>query len=302
MDLARLRTLRELAVRKTMAAVSEAMLVSPSAVSQQIAQLEAEAGATLVERRGRGVALTPAGERLVIHAEKIIGILEEAKTDIAELKRTVAGQLRLAAFPSVAAILIPHAIKDLEREHPQLRLFFGEREPTEGLAALRAWDVDVALIDDITVSGELMLANVETMPIIEDVLCAMLPADHPLARQETVSVADLRHERWAMDTVSNAYTRLIVEQCRAAGFEPDINGDCDNFEIVRALVEAGCSVSIMPGLRLRRTDGSIVGKKILPEIRRHIFAAYRQGEIRNPAIAACVRQLQIHARRIGNAA
>lgn len=105
MDLTRLRTLRELSVRGTMAAVAEALGISPSAVSQQIALLEAELGIALVERRGRGVHLTPAGARLVLHAETVIGVIEEARTDIAELKRTVAGELRVSAFPSVAAAL-----------------------------------------------------------------------------------------------------------------------------------------------------------------------------------------------------
>ena len=102
MDLGRLRTLRELAVRQTMAAVAQALLVSPSAVSQQIALLEEETGSQLVERRGRGVRLTAAGQKLLVHAERIITEIEAAKTELAELKKVVSGEIRLAAFPSVA--------------------------------------------------------------------------------------------------------------------------------------------------------------------------------------------------------
>nr|WP_246727635.1 LysR family transcriptional regulator [Rhizobium laguerreae] len=101
MDFFRLRTLRELSRRETMAAVADALGISSSAVSQQIAQLEDEVGIPLVERRGRGVTLTPAGQRLVVHADRIFGIVEEAKTDIAELQNIVAGDLRIAAQPSV---------------------------------------------------------------------------------------------------------------------------------------------------------------------------------------------------------
>src|ERR1700741_2116263 len=147
MELGRLRTLRELSIRKTMAGVAEALLISPSAVSQQLAQLEGEVGVQLVERRGRGVRLTPAGVQLAAHAEQVIRILEGAKAEIAELKRVVAGELRVAAFPSVAAALIPQTISTLETDHPQLSILFEELEPAEGLAALRAWQTDAAIID-----------------------------------------------------------------------------------------------------------------------------------------------------------
>ena len=112
MDLARLRALRELSIRKTMAAVAEALYVSPSAVSQQIALLEQEVGIALIERRGRGVELTPAGKQLVERAERILIELESARADIAELKKVIAGELRVAAFPSVASAVVAGAIHD----------------------------------------------------------------------------------------------------------------------------------------------------------------------------------------------
>lgn len=170
MDVARLRTLRELAMRQTMAAVAEALRVSPSAVSQQIAQLEAEAGLRLIERRGRRVRLTQAGQRLVAHAERIIAALEDAKTDLAELKQAVAGELRVAAFSSVAAALIPQVMKALERRHAQLTIVLEEMEPVDSLAALRAWQTDVALVDDLTVPPNTAGPNIERVPILEDLL------------------------------------------------------------------------------------------------------------------------------------
>src|SRR5579872_2087544 len=114
MDIARLRTLRELSIRHTMAAVADAMLVSPSAVSQQVAQLELEVGLQLIERRGRGVRLTLAGNRLAAHAERVIAALEHARAELAELKGVIAGELRIAAFPSVAATLIPPTMRELQ--------------------------------------------------------------------------------------------------------------------------------------------------------------------------------------------
>ncbi|MFC5421513.1 LysR substrate-binding domain-containing protein [Bosea eneae] len=292
MDLGRLRTLRELSLRKTMASVAEALLISPSAVSQQIALLEDEAGVELVERRGRGVRLTPAGLRLVEHAGRVIGILEEAKTDLAELKKTVAGELRVAAFPSVAASLIPPTIRALSQRFPDLVAMFEESEPVDSLAALRAWQTDVAIIDDLTTSAGLAEAQVETLHLFDDRLQVLLPPDHRLADQAHISLQELATERWALDTTSATYSDVIVAACQEAGFEPIINGRCHSFEVVRAMVEAGCSVSINPGLRGRDYIGTLLLKEIRPTITRRIFVAFRSGELRNPAVAGFVEGLR----------
>lgn len=298
MDLSRLRALRELSLRRTMAAVAEALHISPSAVSQQISQLEEETGLSLVERRGRGVKLTPAGDMLVAHAESILTVLQNARTDLAELKRDVAGDLRLAAFSSAAAVLGAVSIKSLEKTHTRLRITLEEIEPNDALTALRAWESDVALIDDLTVLSEQIKENIEIAPIARDMLYVTLPAEHRLARRTTIHITDLRSERWALDTASSTYTDVIVRMCRAAGFEPEINGMCSSFEALIAMIEAGCSISILPGMRIRRTrqeDRKIVFRKLIPETQRKIFVAYRRGELRSPKISALVEVLKASA-------
>jgi DNA-binding transcriptional LysR family regulator len=292
MDFARLRTLRELSLRKTMAAVAEALLISPSAVSQQIAQLEDETGIELVERRGRGVRLTPAGQRLVDHAGRVIGILEEAKTDLAELKKTVAGELRVSAFPSVAASLIPPAIRSMSARFPDLVAIFEELEPDDSLAALRAWQTDVAIVDDLTTSAGLLETQVEMLHLLDDHLHVLLPPDHPLVERPHLTLPELATERWVLDTTSATYSGVIVHACRDAGFDPIINARCHSFEVVRAMVEAGCSVSINPGLRGRDYIGTLRLKEIRPIITRRIFVAFRTGERRNPAVAEFVNELR----------
>lgn len=292
MDLSRLRTLRELSLRKTMASVAAAVHISPSAVSQQIAILEQEAGVELIERRGRGVRLTPAGARLVEHASKVIGILEEAKTDLAELKRTVAGELRVAAFPSVATSLIPLTMKAMSRRFPDLNTMFEELEPMDSLAALRAWQTDVAIVDDLTTASEIAEAAVETLHLLDDSLYLLVPKDHDLARQPYVELSELSGEKWALDTSASDYSGVIVSACRSAGFEPLINSNCRGFEVVRAFIETGCSISIIPGLRGRDYLGNLCLKEMRPAISRKIFVAYRRGEKRNPAIAGFIHELQ----------
>lgn len=285
-------------MRQTMAAVAEALRVSPSAVSQQIAQLETEAGTQLIERRGRRVRLTQAGQRLVTHAERIIAALEDAKTDLAEMRQAVAGELRVAAFSSVAAALIPQVMKALERRHTQLSIVIDEMEPADSLAALRAWQTDVALIDDLTVPASVPEPNIERIPILEDRLYAVLPNGHPLAARPKIAIADLRQERWAMDTAFNTYSDVIIRACQAAGFDPIVNGKCSGFEVVRRLIEQGCSVAILPGLRVRGRAGRFHVRKLTPEIRRTIFVAFRRGERRNPALAAFLEQLEKSAKAL----
>ncbi|GJD51786.1 HTH-type transcriptional regulator HdfR [Methylobacterium crusticola] len=290
MDLARLRTLRELAVRGTMAAVAEALLVSPSAVSQQIALLEGEMGTALVERRGRGVVLTLAGARLAEHAGAVIAILEEARTDLAAMRREVAGELRVAAFPSVAASLIPHAIRSASARYPALRISFEELEPAEGLAALRAWQADIAIVDDLTTAGPAD-GRIELAHLLDDTLHVMLPRGHPLAARPFVGLGDLRGEPFALDNASRDYAAVVVRACREAGFEPVVNGRCEGFEVVRALTAAGCSISVQPGLRATGDDAEIRFRELRPAMTRCISAAYRRGEARHPAVGAFLAAL-----------
>lgn len=291
MDFVRLRTLRELHLRKTMAAVADALFLSPSAVSQQITALEHEVGANLIERRGRGVVLTPVGESLVRHADRILAAVEEAKTDIAELKSVVAGELRIAAFPSVAAVLIPPVMRSLEKEHPRLAILLDELEPALGMAALRAWQADVALIDDLTLAQDPPGENVETVELYEDRLFAVLPPEHRLAQAAEVGILDLSEERWAIDTGSSSYGSVLIRACQKAGFEPLINGRCNSYAVVSSLIRSGCSIAVLPGLRVKFYDSGLVVKALVPEIRRKIFVACRRGERRNPAIAVFVDSL-----------
>lgn len=291
MDIGRLRALRELAVRKTMAAVAEALHVSPSAVSQQIALLEEEVGIDLVERRGRGVNLTIAGLRLVERANRIFAELESARADMAELKEVVAGELRVAAFPSVAAALLPKTIQRLQASHPQLEVLFDEMEPEEGINALRSWQTDIALIDDLNVPHSLLDPSVEVIPLIEDVFNVMMSPDHPLAHREEVTLEELNGERWVIDTASVTYTHVLTQACQQAGYSPHIIARCKGFEVTLALIREGCAIAIFPELRARFDLQDARVCRLVPQIRRRIFVAFRKGEKKSPALQALVQAL-----------
>lgn len=286
MDIGRLRALRELSVRKTMAAVAEALYISPSAVSQQISLLEQEVGIDLIERRGRRVELTIAGQNLVAHADRIFAEISAARAGIAELKKVIAGDLRVAAFPSVAAAVIPRTIRALQAEHPQLDISFEEMEPEESLAALRSWQTDVALIDDLNVPPGALDPSVETVPLMEDVFNVMVALTHPLAERATVTLDELRDDRWVIDTASSTYTRMLTDACQAVGFTPKILARCNGFEVAIALIREGCAIAILPGLRASHDLEDVWVCRVQPEIRRHISVAFRRGEKRSPALQA----------------
>ncbi len=144
LDVRRLRLLRELARRGTIAAVAEALAFSPSAVSQQLGVLEREAGLPLLERTGRRVRLTPAGQNLVLHAEAVLERLERADADLAAARGGLSGALRIGAFPTATRAIVPAALVALARLHPGLEPMVRETDPAEVAHALRAGDLDVA--------------------------------------------------------------------------------------------------------------------------------------------------------------
>ena len=165
-----MRALLELARCGTMAAAAEALFLTPSAVSQQIAQLEDDAGIKLTEWIGRGVRLTPAGQALVRYAERVMAVLDEARSELAELRSEIAGELRVAAFQSIASVVLPDTVKELWRAFPRLEIMLEELEPIDGVAALRSWRADIALIDDLSIVAGDNREKVEVVPLAEDVL------------------------------------------------------------------------------------------------------------------------------------
>lgn len=290
MDINKLAALRELSAHKTMTEVARNLHLSPSAISQQIAMLEQELDIALIERSGRGVELTLAGERLVQYADKIFYEIESARAEMFSLKQQVAGRVRIAAFPSVAAALIPRTLSMLKKTHPRLSVTFEEMEPEESLNALRGWQTDIALIDDLNVPG-LPEPNITVMPLMEDVFNVILPPGHHLAKRKKIPLAELRNEHWVTDTASQNYTVMLTAACRASGFDPQIVARCKGFEVTIAMIRGGCAIAILPELRASfDLEGTSV-RRVSPELRRRISVGFRQNEKRSPLIRAVLLSL-----------
>jgi DNA-binding transcriptional LysR family regulator len=283
LDVRRLRLLRELAHRGTIAAVAEALSFSASAVSQQLSVLEREAGVPLLERTGRRVVLTPAGENLVRHAEAVLERLEQAGAELAGARQGLAGPLRIGTYPSAARAIIPATLLALARAHPGLEPMVTEVDPAAVSAALRAGELDVALVheyDFVPREAEPGLAGeavfTEAMYLAE--------LDGP------GTVAGHRDSPWITAPPGTLCHTMAVRACQAAGYTPRIRHQIDDFATVLALVAAGQGVALVPQLG---AAGPPPGVRLtrLPMARR-TGTAYRSGARAHPAVLAFTTALR----------
>jgi DNA-binding transcriptional LysR family regulator len=279
-DVHRLRLLLELARRGTITAAAEALAYTPSAVSQQLAALEREAGVPLLERTGRRVALTPAGVVLAGYAESVLAVLEEASAALAATRDSLTGPLRIGAFPSAARVILPPALVALGRDHPGLELMVTELDPVDVPDALRGGALDVALTfvyDYVPAAPD---SGIDTEPLLEEIVYLATP---DVAR---ASIADCRDAPWIAGSPGTLCHTLVLRACEASGFTPRIRHHADDFGTVLALVAAGLGVSLVPQLGI----GDAPAEATLTPLacHRRSSIAYRKGTRDHPAIAAFV--------------
>ena len=292
LNLSRLHLLSELAVLGTIAKVAEAVNLTRPAVSQQLAILEQETGTVLFERSGRGVQLTLAGESLVARASKVLDLVSEIESDLASAKGSVAGEVRISAFGSVATTFIPAVFESLIREYPQLDLRFEELEPGESLKAAAAKQVDLALVDD-SISAEALSSMLYFRPVYEDHFAVVMAANHRLAGASSIGIKELASENWAINKNAQTYKAQIVNACHEADFTPRVVASCRNMAATLEMVRTGYVITVLPALALRSAslDPAFSVVPVQPLMVRRIFVAMVQGTFRRPAIAAVLKAL-----------
>ena len=287
----RLRILIEVANRGSFSAAAEALSYTQSAVSQQIAALEAETGVTLLERLPRGVRLTPAGEVLLKYAEGIIARLHAAEAEMAAIAGLRGGQLRMASFPTAGATLMPLAIAIFRAQHPEVELTLAEGEPEEMAPRLSAGEFDIALLFEFAGTSPSLGSDLSRLELFEDPMFLALPADHPLARRRTLRLENLRAEAWIQTSASSPCARHVVRSCHAAGFEPIVSFESDDYQTVQGLVAAGVGVALIPKLALSGARDDIAIRALSPSSPvRDVVAATPDGT-RLTAAAAAMRQI-----------
>ncbi|MFG2712461.1 LysR substrate-binding domain-containing protein [Streptomyces goshikiensis] len=299
LDVRRLRLLRELARRGTIAAVAEALAFSPSAVSQQLGVLEREAGLPLLERTGRRVRLTPAGEDLVRHAEAVLERLERAEADLAEARSGLAGALRVGSFPTATRAIVPAALATLARRHPRLEPMVSETDPAAVAHALRAGDLDVALVHEYDFVPGQREPGLTTEPLYGEAMYLAAPAapaatppgppvrpgtPHDAGRDQGAVLRTHAEAPWITATPGTLCHAMTVRACQAAGFTPRVRHQVDEFATVLALVAAGQGVAVVPQLGITGADHAVDLTRLLME--RRTLLAFRSGAGAHPAVAA----------------
>src|SRR6201994_2670483 len=213
LNVGRLKVLCEVVRRGSFSGAAEALSYTQSAVSQAVARLEAETGATLIVRDRSGVRPTAAGASLVEHAEGILARIEGAETQLAAVLGIRAGRLRMASFPSAGATLMPLAIARFREAHPDVSLTLAEGEPEEIAPRLRAGEFDLALLFEFPGVRERPGAGLRSVGLLEDPMHVALPAAHPLADKRALTLADLRDDNWVQTSASSPCARPAGGPC-----------------------------------------------------------------------------------------
>ncbi|MFD8527613.1 LysR substrate-binding domain-containing protein [Streptosporangium canum] len=326
LDVRRLRLLRELSYRGTIAAVAEAMTFTPSAVSQQLAALEREAGVALLERTGRRVALTPAGVALVGHAEAVLERLELAAAELAAAHTGLVGAIRVGAFPTATRTILPAALAALGRDHPGLEPMVDEIDPAEVAPRLRTGDLDVALVHEYDFVPAIPDLALDTEPLLEEPMYLAsgdgggssarrrdTPGEAPAGHGGTPGEASVRHggtpggdvparhgdgdvlarwrdASWIVSKPGTLCHTMTVRACQAAGFAPRIRHHIDDFATVLAMVAVGQGVALVPELGAADPPGGVRLTEL--PMRRRTQIAFRRGASAHPAVAAFTAALR----------
>jgi DNA-binding transcriptional LysR family regulator len=289
LDLRRLRLLRELAARGTIGAVARELAYSPSAVSQQLALLEKEAGVPLLEKVGRNLRLTAAAQTLVAHTEVLLARVEEAEADLEATADQLAGTVRVAAIQSAGLYLLAPALRTLSTQHPGLRVEVTDAEPSSSMPALALGTLDLVLGDEYPFMPLPPDPRLELEPLLDEHFRIMLPYGHPRAGAgPTVPLASLQGESWAIGKTDSHYAELTVRACRAlGGFEPDVRHRSNDLLMLLALVANGQAVTMLPDLVRADREPSVVVRDIAEApLTRTVFGAVRKGSRRRPALNA----------------
>jgi DNA-binding transcriptional LysR family regulator len=292
LDIRKLRLLRELAHRGTIAAVADALSYTPSAVSQQIAALEREAGRPLLARTGRGVSLTPAGAVLVEHTEAVLADLERAEAALAASEVGQSGPVRLGAFPTALRTLVLPAMREISRAAKDLTITVTEVDPAGVSDLLRGGHLDVALVHEYDNVPSTMGPGIELEPLLDEVVYLASTRPHP--GPDASVIRSHAESPWIIGNPGTLCHTMAVRTCQSHGFEPRVAHRVDDFAAVLNLVAVGAGVALVPQLGATDVPDGVT-LTALP-IGRRTRIAYRAGSRSQPAFVAVSDELHSAAR------
>ncbi|PRX95457.1 LysR family transcriptional regulator [Allonocardiopsis opalescens] len=293
LDLRRLRLLREFAHRGTIAATAAALGYTPSAVSQQLASLEREAGTPLLDRTARSAALTDSGRRLAEHAERILAMVEAAEADLLAQNTMPLGRVEVTAFPTAAVAFAPALAHSL-RDHPGLQLLLRQTGQDSGARQVRSGEVDIALVDDWTGTLAGRRANgLQFVHLCRDPLVLVVPLGHRMADPDVpVDLRELRDEPW-MAAPEGEPSRQAVDRLLAdVGGARPVPWEFEGLGTILSLVARGIGIAAVPALALSAGDAGVAVRELPDALARDVWAVVRTSSVRRPSVAVTLRALR----------
>jgi DNA-binding transcriptional LysR family regulator len=306
LDTRRLRVLCEVARYGSFSAAASSLGYTQPAVSRQIATLEAELGAVLVRRVPQGAVLTDAGQLLVERSKEILARLQDTEAELLALAGLEGGRLRLASFASAAASIVPLAIARFRERYPAVELSIAMADPIDSIPRLRAGELDMALSHDaaletvrdepITIGDaapQTRAAGIELVHLFDDPMYVAMPLGHPLADSSVLGLACFAEESWMLATTTSCPdSRRFLRACHAAGFEPRIAFQNDDYPAMLGFVAAGVGVALIPDMVTRGIRDDVVVRPLEPAPPpRPILVALPSG-YHSPATAAMLTILR----------
>jgi DNA-binding transcriptional LysR family regulator len=291
LDVRRMQVLRAVVTSGSVTAAATNLGYTPSAISQQVAALERQAGLPLLERIGRGVRPTAAGRLLTEHAAIIAKHVSEAETALADLRAGRTGRLVIRYFATAGAALVPPALAKLRADHPGVQVDLKLSDPQDPLPEVEQGRADLALV----VSPRAQVRDgIRLVHLLDDPYHAVLPKGHPLAAKRVLDLAELADEPWVNNELSaGPCLEKMLSACAAAGFSPNFVVESDDYATAQGFVAAGLGVTLIPRMGLgQRHSGVVVRRVRKPEPVRAIYAAVRESSFAQPAMSGLVNALR----------
>lgn len=293
LDVGRLRLLREVGLRGSIAAAARSVGLTASAVSQQITALERETGLALLDRSPRGVALTGAGRLLAERTGELLAVLEATRADVERLTGTVGGRVTISAVASAAATFVSAAAMALRADAPELDVVVAAAEPATSIGRLLAGDAELAVVDEYDGVPLALPEGMSSTPLGDEPLVLV----HPRGQRVPRSLARLGERRWVLPPEDAACGRAVRVACRAAGFEPDVGWETDDMLLLARAVADGHGISLLPRRSVAPDVDGLTLRPVEPGMHRRLVAVTRASVAPRPSVQLVIDALQRAARR-----
>ncbi|MFC7328270.1 LysR family transcriptional regulator [Marinactinospora rubrisoli] len=292
LDVRRLILLAKVIETGSVTAAAGELNYTPSAVSQQLRRLESEVGQPLLNRLARGVTPTDAGAVLAAHARRIQTQLAAAESDLAEVAGVRRGRLAIGTFPTAGSSLLPLAVRQFRSRHPRIRLSVHSARLDRLMRMLTSGEVGLSLLWDYEWS-RLRAEDVELTDLLEDPTVLVVSADHRVAGQRTVTMAELADEDWIVREPDHPVAEVLERSCRLAGFKPRIAFHANDYQEAQAMVSVGLGIALAPRTAVanRNPDVRVISLGSTAPARR-ILVARRVDRVSAPSENEMLRVLR----------